>query len=81
MNKTLASQPTLITVPEAAQHLRISRSAVYAAIAAGRLTRYEQYGRVLVAAEEVASYRPIAGAGRPRGRRQGRPRRANNPSA
>jgi excisionase family DNA binding protein len=56
---------SLITVQEAAQRLNVTHQAVYFAISEGKLTRYEQYGRVLLDEEEVANYKPIAGPERP----------------
>jgi len=65
---------TLITVSEAAQRLQVTNKAIYAALAAGKFTRYEQYGRVLLDEAEVSQYKPIAWGTRPAGRRAGRPR-------
>jgi excisionase family DNA binding protein len=56
----------LITVQEAAQRLNVTDKAIYSALANGSLTRHEQWGRVLVDAEEVAAYTPRAYRDRPR---------------
>lgn len=56
---------TLITVQEAASRLGISAKALYYAITEGKLTRHEQFGRVLLDEKEVSAYKPRAGAGSP----------------
>lgn len=63
----------LITIQEAMQRLNISRSAIYQALETGKLTRHEMYGKPLLDAAEIASYRPNnykekrhRGPGRPR---------------
>lgn len=62
----------MLTVQDAAERLHVSPKAIYAALADGRLTRHEQYGRVLVDEKEVENYTPIAGDGRP-SKRKNRP--------
>jgi excisionase family DNA binding protein len=59
----------LITVQEAASRLNVTSKAIYFAISDGKLTRHEQYGRILLDEEEVARYKPIAGPERPSQRR------------
>lgn len=61
-----------ITVQEAADRLSITPKAVYYAIAEGKLTRHEQYGRVLLNEAEVAAYVPRGGNDRPSRRRSKR---------
>jgi excisionase family DNA binding protein len=63
----------LLTIQEAMEKLKISRSAIYQAMEAGKLTRHEMYGKPLLDADEVARYRPNnykdkrhRGPGRPR---------------
>lgn len=59
----------LITVQDAATQLKVSPKAVYYALAEGKLTRHERFGRVLLDKSEVVTYRPRAGAERPSRRR------------
>ena len=55
----------LMTVQEAAAILRVSPKAVYYAVTENKLTRHEQFGRVLLNKTEVEAYQPRAGADRP----------------
>lgn len=55
----------LITVQEAAAQLNVSPKAVYYALTESKLTRHEQFGRVLLDRSEVVAYKPRAGADRP----------------
>lgn len=64
----------LITVQEAVERLNMTRSAVYQALASGKLTRHERYGKVLLDAAEVAVYKPN-NYGEKRHRGPGRPRK------
>ena len=66
---------TMLTVAQAAARLGVTDKAVYAAIRAGKLTRYEDEGRLMLSLEEVKNYRPIAWGVLPAGRKAGRPRR------
>lgn len=59
----------LITVQDAAGQLKVSPKAVYYALTEGKLTRHEQFGRVLLDKSEVLAYQPRAGADRPSRRR------------
>lgn len=63
----------LLTIKQAAERLKISDKAVYYAVQTGKLTRHEQYGKVLVSTEEVDAYKPRAFDGMPAGRSAGRP--------
>ncbi len=59
-----------VTVQEAAALLRVSPKAIYYALTENKLTRHEQFGRVVLDKAEVEAYQPRAGANRP-SRRQG----------
>lgn len=63
--KTRRQPRDLITVQEAAARLDMTTKGVYFALREGLLTRYEQYGRIVLDAAEVAAYVPRGGAGRP----------------
>lgn len=63
-----------LTIQEAMAKLNITRSALYQALDKGKLTRYEQYGKPLLDADEVARYRPNNYQGK-RQRGPGRPRK------
>ena len=51
----------LLTVQEAARLKNVHPKAIYYGLAEGKLTRHEQYGRILLDAAEVAAYQPRAG--------------------
>ena len=53
------------TVQDAADRLQVSPKAIYYALAENKLTRHEQFGRVVLDKAEVESYQPRAGANRP----------------
>ena len=55
-----------ITVQDAAAMLKVSPKAIYYALTESRLTRHEQFGRVVLEKAEVEAYQPRAGVGRPR---------------
>lgn len=59
---------------EAADILKVSPKAIYYALTENKLTRHEQYGRLLLDKEEVKTYSPRAGVDRP-SKRAGRPRK------
>ncbi len=54
-----------VTVQDAAVTLRVSPKAIYYALTENKLTRHEQFGRVVLDKEEVDAYQPRAGADRP----------------
>ena len=62
----------LLTVAEAAKLKGVSRSAVYAAIADGRLPHVLILGHMGVKESDVRAWEPVKYAGRP-GRKGGRP--------
>ncbi len=62
----------LLTVAEAAKFKGVSRSAVYAAIADGRLPHVLILGHMGVKESDVHTWEPVKYAGRP-GRKGGRP--------
>jgi excisionase family DNA binding protein len=49
-----------LTIPEAAEYLRCSRQRIYDLLSAGRLTRYKDGRRVLVARAELEAHLRIA---------------------
>ncbi len=55
-----------MTVQDAAVMLNVSPKAIYYLLAKGKLTRHEQFGRVVLEKAEIAVYQPRAGVGRPR---------------
>jgi hypothetical protein len=59
----------LMTVQEAAAQANVTVKAIYYALTEGKLTRHEQYGRLLVDRGELAGYRPRAHGDRPSRRR------------
>lgn len=55
----------LVTVQDAAAMLNVSSKAIYYAVAENKLTRHEQFGRVVLDKGEVEAYQPRAGENRP----------------
>lgn len=49
-------QPDYLTVPEAAERLRASRQRVYDLLSSGRLRRFKDGARVLIASAELDAY-------------------------
>jgi excisionase family DNA binding protein len=49
---------TLLTVQEAADRLRVSRAALYDAMAAGKLKYTQKYGKRLLTERSIAMYVP-----------------------
>lgn len=66
-----------VTVQEAAALLRVSPKAIYYAVTENKMTRHEQFGRVVLDKAEVEAYQPRAGADRP-SRRQSVPPRTGS---
>ena len=58
----------LLTVAEAAAMKSVTRSAVYRAIAEGRLPHQRVLGHVAIRKRDVESWLPVHHAGRPKGR-------------
>ncbi len=54
-----------VTVQDAAAMLRVSPKAIYYALTENKLTRHEQFGRVVLDKAEVNAYQPRAGGDRP----------------
>ena len=54
-----------VTVQDAATILKVSPKAIYYALTENKLTRHEQFGRVVLDKSEVEAYQPRAGANRP----------------
>lgn len=67
----------LLTPVEAAISKGVTRSAVYKAIAEGRLPQRKVLGRVALRAQDVAAWTPTPYVGRPRGKPMSAQARAN----
>jgi predicted DNA-binding transcriptional regulator AlpA len=62
----------LITVKEAAKKKGVSVKSIYYAISEERLTRHEQYGKVLVDEAEIDAYTPRGDGDRPSKKKTGK---------
>ena len=62
--KNSLEEDNLITVQDAAASKKVTRSRIYQWIDAGRLRKFEKYGRTLISRTELEAIEPLS-AGRP----------------